>query len=450
MSRQRVAQPDLLAHPLSAIRAERNWTYQDVVNIVARRVGNVAARREKAWRWENWGVVPDLDSQLALADELCVPESRVKTEAWPAWLPDGDPVRFSFDWTQDGGMQALDDAVENAVMDRRGFLKIAGGSLIGLAEEWLGIEPGELVAVLKGGQVTIDFIERMEEGLPRLRLLESTHGGSRARRLIDAELGMVVEVLEQSSYTAVVGKRLYRLAAELGRMAGWASFDAGMHAAAQRYWVAALHAAHAANERLMGANILKSMSLQCYDFSLPREALALASSAYTGAVTATPRAAAMLALRLARAHAALGEATACERVISEADTLFANYDAGDDDPAWLAYFDESEFYAQIGTCYLDLKKPRKADAYLIKTLRLASRSKVRDQATYVIRRASAQMQLKNADRANSLLQKAIPLIQQAPSERNVRRLVRARERLPFSNSDPRTRHLDDQLSALVA
>lgn len=80
---------------------------------------------------------------------------------------------------------------------------------------------------------------------------------------------MVVDVLDRSTYTAVVGQRLYALAAELGRMAGWASFDAGLHAAAQRYWLAALHAAHAAADRLLGANILKSMSLQCYDFGRP-------------------------------------------------------------------------------------------------------------------------------------------------------------------------------------
>src|SRR5262249_52053083 len=84
------------------------------------------------------------------------------------------------------------------------------------------------------------------EGVPRLYFLEHAQGGHRARKLIDAELGMVVDVLQRSTYTVAVGKRLYCLAAELGKMAGWASFDAGLHASAQRYWVAGLHAAHAA------------------------------------------------------------------------------------------------------------------------------------------------------------------------------------------------------------
>lgn len=174
-------------------------------------------------------------------------------------------------------------------------MKITGMPLAGIAEAWLTIEPQELVAVLRGGQVSTDLVERMEEGLPRLRFLEATRGGDRARTLIHAELGMVVDVLDRSAYTTAVGRRLYALAVELGRMAGWASFDAGLHAAAQRYWLAALHAADAADDRLLGANILKSMSLQCYDFDHPREALELARSAHEGAQGATPRAAAMLA-----------------------------------------------------------------------------------------------------------------------------------------------------------
>jgi len=410
----------------------------------------MAARREKAWRWEHWGVVPDLDSQLALAAELRIPEEVVRRGSWPDWLPDGDPIRISFPWTQVGGLEALADALEYAVVDRRAFMKVTGSSVVGLADSWLTIEPGELLAVLRGGQVTIDFVERMEDGLPRLRFLEATRGGSRARKLIDAELGVVVDVLDRSSYTAAVGTRLYCLAAELGRMAGWASFDAGLHAAAQRYWVAALHAAHAAGDRVLGANILKSMSLQCYDFALPTEALALARSAFAGAKGATPRAAAMLALREARAHAALGDAAACEELLTQADALFGRAVASDDDPAWLGYFDESEFNAQVGTCYLDLQNPGKADGYFSRTLRLAPATKIRDRATYVIRRASAQAQLGNADRAAALIADAVPLIREAPSERNVRRIFRARERLPFAKTDPRGRELDDKLAVLVA
>lgn len=440
---------DRLVHPLSAVRAARNWTYQDLVNVIARRTRNMAARREKAWRWEHWGVVPDLDSQLALAAELRVPESEVTSGRWPDWLPDSDPVRSSFPWTQSGGLDALLDALEHSAVDRRAFMNVTGSTLACVAGSWLALEPDELAAVARGSQVSLDLVERMEDGLPRLRLLEATRGGARARRLIDAEFGVVIDVLERSSYTSPVGNRLYGLAAELGRMAGWASFDAGLHSAAQRYWIAALHAAHAVGDRVLGANILKSMSLQCYDFQLRHDALAMASSAYDGAKGATPRTVAMLALRVARAHAALGDRPACEAMLAHADSLFQSGTC-EDDPTWLGYFDESEFNAQVGTCYLDLDQPSKADLYFGTTLRTAPVSKVRDRATYMIRRASAQTRLGNADEAASLMVDAVPMVQDAPSERNVQRLRRVRQRMPFKKSDPRAWELDAALAVLDA
>lgn len=354
-------------------------------------------------------------------------------------------------WSQTGSVEAIEDALERAVLDRRGFMILVGSSLVGVAEEWLRIEPEHLRAVLFGGRVTEEFLVCVEDGLPRLRMLEAAHGGNRARRLIDAELGMVAQVLSSASYSEAMARRLHVLAAELSRMAGWASFDAGLHAAAQRYWVAGIHVAHAAGDRALGANILKSMSLQCHDFARPKEALRLARSAYAGMGTeATPRTRAMLALREARAHAALGDRTACERLLSGAETALAQASIKADDPAWASYFDEAEFYAQVGTCYLDLKAPAKADQYLDQTLNLLPSAKVRDQATYVVRRASAQLGLGNLDRACSLVTQAVPLIQQAPSERNVQRLIRVRARLPLPKGDPRAQELDTQLAVLVA
>ncbi|ONK13219.1 transcriptional regulator [Streptomyces sp. MP131-18] len=456
MSRLAQVTSGIYVHPLSYVRAERGWTQQDVVDVIAERVGG-SARRNKAWLWENRNVVPDWPSQVALAAELGIPESRLVEEPWPQWLPDGDPIRTDFAWSQTGSIQALEDVLEHGVRDRRGFMKLTGSALVALAHDWLRAEPAELVAALRGGRVADTFVDRLEEGLPRLRFLEAERGGQEARRLIDAELGLVAEVLANSSYTIETGRRLYALAGELGRMAGWASFDAGLHAAAQRYWAAAIHAAHAADDRPLGANIMKSMSLQCYDFADPAEALALARSAYEGASDTTPRTVAMFALREARAHAALGDLSACERLLGEAESAVSRADtAVDPDPAWIGYFDDAEFYAQIGTCYLDLgtrhgdrRQFTRADTYLAKTLRLLPETKVRDRATYLTRRASAQTQLGNLDRACQLLTDTIPLVHSAPSQRNIRRMFTVRNRLPLNRRDARARALDEHLRVLT-
>jgi hypothetical protein len=441
---------DPLAHPLSYVRAVRGWTYQDVVNVVGKRIGNVARRREKAWRWEHWGVVPDWDSQLALAAELGVPEQQVRASPWPAWLPAGEEIPVTFEWNQQGSLHALEDAVEQAVLDRRGFMKISSSALVRIAEDWLQVEPAQLVAALDGCRIDASLIDRVEEGIPRLRFLDAAYGGKRARRLIEAELGMVTEILTHSAFSADLGRRLFAVAAELGRMAGWASFDDGLHAAAQRYWLAALHAAHAAGDGLKAANVLKSMSLQCHDFGRRQEALALAVSANASTSDATPRVAAMLSLREARAHAALSDRNNCDRLIKKAEQGFGRAEDGDDDPSWAGYFDYGEFYAQVGTCDLALGRARQAEANLKRALDSWPDIKVRDKATYTARRAAAHLMLGSADEAGELITEAVILIEKAPSQRNIDGVRKLRELGPFGRRDSRMAEVDARLSALVA
>lgn len=437
-----------LSHPLSYVRAARGWTYQDVVDVIAERIGNAAARREKAWRWEHREVVPDRDSQLALAAVLDVPVDRVDREPWPLWLPDGDPVRSRFPWDSGGSVQSLRDAAGHAVADRRGFGKIPGPALLRLAADWLDLEPAEVRTVVAGGAAGADFVRRVEEGLPRLRGLEATRGGDRVRRILDAELGLVVDTLTRSSYPSALGRRLHGLAAELARIAGWASFDAGLHAAAQRYWLAALHGAHAAGDRPVGANVLKSMSLQCGELGRPAEALALAQAARGSAGPGTPRMAAMLALREARAHAVLGDAASCDRLLGWAEARFGRAGTGDDDPAWLGYFDEGEFDAQVGICHLVLHRPGPADEALGRAVSTLPAAKVRDRVTYLARRAAARLDLGDVDAACELLDAAVPLARQAPSHRNLTRIAEVRAALP-PDAGP-LRDLDERLTQLSA
>ncbi|WP_430827850.1 hypothetical protein [Candidatus Protofrankia californiensis] len=81
-------------HPLARVRAVRGWSYQRTARIVADRAHvsgiNIAAHRQKIWRWEHRGVVPDRSSQLALAAALGVPAERVVACGWPDWLEEAD------------------------------------------------------------------------------------------------------------------------------------------------------------------------------------------------------------------------------------------------------------------------------------------------------------------------------------------------------------------------
>jgi transcriptional regulator with XRE-family HTH domain len=438
-------------HPLAFVRAQRGWSYQKLARVVAKRardlgVANMAAERQKVWRWEHRGVVPDRVSQLALATELGVPTDRLESHPWPAWLPTGDAVRTEYPWNETGSVTALTDVVQDALTDRRGFLSITGAGVATLAGEWLGLEPSRLAGALEGGQVDEQIVNRIEHNIPGLRVMDDRLGGDSVRRLVDAELGLVAELLARGRYSEQIGRHLHLVAAELARFAGWVSFDAGYQTAAQRYWITALHAAHVGGDRLLGANVLKNMSLQCVDFSRPGEAVELADAAVATAGQTTGRVGAMLRMRKARAHAALGDQVACSRELAAAETALGR--SRPEDPSWSAYFDEAEYQAQVGSCYIDLGHLASADSWLAASLRVHPADRVRDRATYLLRRAVVQIDLGNLDRGCALAAEAVPMLVTTRSKRNAWRAEDVRRRLRRHAAQPAARELDQQLAEI--
>jgi transcriptional regulator with XRE-family HTH domain len=412
-------------HPLAFVRSQRGWSYQRLARVVAKRardlgVANMAAERQKVWRWEHRGVVPDRVSQLALAAELGVPTERIDSHPWPAWLPTGDAVRTEYPWDGVGAASALSDVVGDGLSDRRGFQTLTGDGVTALALDWLRLEPVQVLGALDGsGGVDAAVVNRIEYNIPGLRVMDNALGGESVRRVADAELHLVTGLLERGAHSQAIRARLYGVAAELARIAGWASFDAGFHTAAQRYWITALHAAQAGGDRIVGANVFKSMSLQCVDVDRPTEAVQLAQACVATARGVSGRTGAMFASRLARAYAALGDPVECARAIARCELALA--EAASSEPSWSAYFDESEFAAQVGSCYLDLGRLVEADRWLERALATHAEGRTRDRATYLLRRAGAQMDLGNLDRGIALVHEALPVIEMTSSTRNLRR-----------------------------
>jgi hypothetical protein len=440
--------PHVLQHPLSYVRWEQGWSHQDLVDRIARRLSNSAARREKAWRWENWGVIPDDDSQAALAAELGVPITVVHSRGWPHWLPVGPRADLESPWNADGALTLLHRTAGSAVLDRRGFLMLGAGMTSALARQWVEVEAPQLLAVLRGGRIDASLVATFEQRLPSLRQMDMALGGGSVRELVDAELRLVTDLLSKGSYSPMLGQRLFCVAAELGRVAGWASFDAGYHAAAERYWVTAVRSAHAGGDRALGANILKCMSLQRVDANRCDEALVLAQAAREGAKDAPARVVAMLTVRQARTHAVRGEAAACERLLSVAERAMERAD-NDSTPPWASYFDQAEYCAQVAACYLVLQRHAATDRWLQQALQLQPEERSRDRATYLIWRADAVLSLGDLEHACALVGQAVPDIAAARSVRNQRRLSEIHRRLRL-HEHPAVSALDEQVRSLIA
>jgi hypothetical protein len=127
--------------------------------------------------------------------------------------------------------------------------------------------------------------------------------------------------------------------------------DVSLHAAAQRYFLLALQAAKEADDPSLGAHVLSCMARQAGHLGRPGEALELIHLARYGARhTATPTVGALLHSLEARYYAMLGRLKDFDRAAGQAEAAFADRDP-DQDPAWVAYFDTSEYYATLGICH---------------------------------------------------------------------------------------------------
>ena len=127
--------------------------------------------------------------------------------------------------------------------------------------------------------------------------------------------------------------------------------DVSMHAAAQRYFLLAFQAAREADAPNLGAHVLSCMARQAGHLDRPRDALELVHLARYGARhSATPRIDALLYSLEARYNAMMGRLKDFDRAAGQAETAFADCGLAKD-PAWVAYFDTSEYYATLGICH---------------------------------------------------------------------------------------------------
>lgn len=171
-------------------------------------------------------------------------------------------------WNVSGAVAALSEVVDADGMERRHFLALTGLTLTAVAHQWL-FDPARVAASLMGKRVDHALVDDLERVAEARRRMDDALGGGTLLPAVREDLRLVVAMLNNAAYTEDVGKRLHAVAAELGRLAGWLAFDSDQPAVAQRYFMAALRAAHVSGDRAIGANILGFMSLQASESTSP-------------------------------------------------------------------------------------------------------------------------------------------------------------------------------------
>jgi hypothetical protein len=156
----------------------------------------------------------------------------------------------------------------------------------------------------------------------------------------------------------VIFRDVMSAAADAAEVLGWSAYDAGLHGAAQRYFVQGLRLAREANDRLMGGQILSNLSHQANYLGNFSEAIQFARAAQAATVgEASATVSAMFLAMEARALASIGDAHACAAVIHRAEQAFDRCNPGED-PDWISYFDAWELAGEAAHCFRDLGQSR--------------------------------------------------------------------------------------------
>lgn len=270
------------------------------------------------------------------------------------------------------------------------------------------------------------------EALAGMSLAESTDLLLRILLQLDDELGGDTLYLPLSCYV----KRLAVTVEQdpenglvefgkLSQMTGWLALDANRHAAARRYFTAAMYVAYEADEPALAASSLAYLSLQETYRTRHKRALSLAQTALAvGNGNLTPLMKTMLGARLARAHAGLRNTKECRHALFEMRAAFS--DAGcSEEPVWVGYVDAVEVAAQEGACYLDLGMTAEAADALTQALDLLETHaphRIRDRVHYLSRLAKCYLREKDVEQACVIATQALALSETIGSARVAERL----------------------------
>ncbi|WP_037573620.1 hypothetical protein [Phaeacidiphilus oryzae] len=330
----------------------------------------------------------------------------------------------------------LGTAVEQACelwrsdVGRRDFLTgaaVAASALVEPSRDWLITPPDEQVA--RGGGITAQSagargrvgradVAAVQATTEMLVELDHRFGSGHVRPVVVHYLNSVVSGMLTGVYTEETGRRLFAAVSRLTELAGYMAVDTGQPGLAQRYYIQALRLAQAAGDRGYGGYVLAaSMSHLAASLGNPREIAQLARAAQEGARNAaTPTAMAMFHAAEARGHALQGDARACEAACGRAAAAM-EHSRPDEDPPWIAHFDQAYLADELAHCYRDLDRPRESARYAEEALAGHPEGRVRRRAVDLVLLATAQLRQREVEEACDTGARAVELLSGLRSNR---------------------------------
>ncbi|XVU25333.1 helix-turn-helix domain-containing protein [Actinoplanes sp. CA-054009] len=326
-------------------------------------------------------------------------------------------LQFAPDWRHGIGV-AMD--LWRGDMQRRDLLRRVGFSATAFlppAMRWLMASFDEQPSGTGERLIGSPDVETVRRMTSTYRTLDNQFGGGHIRDSLVRFLDGDVTDLVNGRYDATTGRHLLSAVAEMTQLAGWASYDAGMHGLAQRYLIQALRLAAGAGDRALGAEILAAMSHQAAYLRASDEAVDLARAAGRAAAEAGIAAIqAESAVLEAQGYAVGGNEAACATALSRAESIFDKADRSSE-PQWIGYFDESYLAAKFGHCFTALGRGDLAQRFATKSLDMDGRQYARGRQFNLVLLAVAHVQVGEVEEAARVGVEAVDAVEGLHSSR---------------------------------
>ncbi|MDH6131644.1 tetratricopeptide (TPR) repeat protein [Kitasatospora sp. MAA4] len=329
------------------------------------------------------------------------------------------PQLLTDPWTADTAQTALREAAADAAPVRLTDL-FRGDELALAARHWASPPPP-----VTGGEGALRIAP---EQLTDLRIshdskwrLEQSCGGGLVLNPAKAELSMVGKLLELGSYgrDEPLGRGLYGAASRLARLVGWADYDMGNEAGAQRAFVAALRAAHVSGDPRLGVSVVGCLAVQATDGPAGRslDAVAMLDTALRaaeGSLTAGERA--LQLGRIARAYGRRGERAGAEQAAEQAFAALAS-----ERPPHRGQ-ERADLEGMVGEAHLFLGDHERARALLASAVRELTPERARAKALLMVRLADSYRRTGDHEQAAPIADRARRLAAGMQSARVARAL----------------------------
>ncbi|WP_051767810.1 hypothetical protein [Amycolatopsis vancoresmycina] len=296
------------------------------------------------------------------------------------------------------------------VVQRREFIGAMAALAIPLART-------EQPTARRIGQSDVDELRRRTA---RLRRLDNVIGGAETFPVYSAEVDFTQRLLRESTHATEIGQQLRALLAEQQQQAGWAAFDHGQHALAQRFYSDSRRAAEDAGVLDLAGNALAYAAYQQTTTAQSGTALA-ADSCEIARPMATPKVNALLLERKAWAHATAREPQEADRALNLAREALQVRDDRPE-PDWVFWVNDAEIDIMAGRCWTELRRPLRAVPVLERVLSGFDDTHARDKALYLTWLATSYLHAHEIEQAAVTLARAADLAAGVSSVRPAARI----------------------------